>query len=324
VNKYSISKISSESAGHFWINSPQSSVFTHPKVLDELAKEVHWWAVTKGQETQCIWPVTLNAKRKPFIPPFSYWQGPMWTKKAYNHPSHKTLSLKTAVYELFIETFIDNYGSIKASLHPSILDVRVFDWWNYTNSEKPKFSIKPRYTAIIGDLQVNSKPIEKSYRSNRRRELIKFKKINELVFFNSSCSEEELILFYCDTLKINRSQIEKSLISLLKVVKSGFGWIQTTRKKCDSSLCGLILILSDEDQANLVLNLATTEFRDKGLMAGSITKALKTTQKKGLCCFDFNGANSPFRGDDKHSYGAKPILYFDLEYNIKISDSLLK
>jgi hypothetical protein len=315
VNKYSISKISSESAGDFWINSPQSTVFTHPKVLDELAKEVHWWAITKGQETQCIWPITLNAKRKLFIPPFSYWHGPMWTSIGINFPNHRSLSKTKSIYELFLNTFIEEYGVVKASLHPSILDVRVFDWWNYTSSEKPKFSIKPRYTAIIDDLQVNSKPVEKSYRLNRRRELIKFKKINELIFFDSSCSEEELILLYCDILQINRSQIEKSLISLLKVVKSGFGWIQSVRKKYDSSLCGLILILNDRNQANLVLNLATTEFRDKGLMAGSITKALKTTQKKGLHCFDFNGANSPDRGDDKHSYGARPILYFDLEYN---------
>lgn len=30
--------------------------------------------------------------------------------------------------------------------------------------------------------------------------------------------------------------------------------------------------------------------------------------------FDFNGANSPLRGDDKHSYGASEKLYFQLDY----------
>ena len=30
--------------------------------------------------------------------------------------------------------------------------------------------------------------------------------------------------------------------------------------------------------------------------------------------FDFNGANSPLRGDDKHSYGAEEKLYFQLKY----------
>ena len=43
---------------------------------------------------------------------------------------------------------------------------------------------------------------------------------------------------------------------------------------------------------------------------------IKIYQKK-YDIFDFNGANSPNRGDDKHSYGAKENLFFDLKYNIK-------
>jgi hypothetical protein len=315
VSKYSISQISSKSTEDIWLNSPQSSVFTHPKVLDELAKEVHWWAVTKGQETQCIWPVTLNAKRKPFIPPFSYWQGPMWTKKAYNHPSHKTLSLKTAVYELFIKTFIDNYESIKASLHPSLLDVRVFDWWNYHEPNKPKFKIKPRYTALITNIQKSNKDIEKNFRRNKSRDLKKFEKIKKSIYFDNLCSEEEFITFYKEKLKIEKAVTSDELISLLRIVRNGHGWIQAARQRKNSTLCGLIIVFHHHNQANFIINLALKEFKREGLMPASVFKAIETARDRGLKYFDFNGANSPDRGDNKHSYGAEPLLYFDLEYN---------
>jgi hypothetical protein len=315
VSKYSISRISNNKVEDFWINSPQSSVFTHPNVLEEFAKEVHWWAVFKGQEIQCVWPITLNDKRESFLPPFSYWQGPFWTKKGFNHPYHRTLSVTTSVYELFIKHLFLEYGSIKASLHPSLNDIRAFDWWNYNNPNQPKFIIKPKYSAIISNLRNTSESIDKHFRAVRRQEIKKFEKINKDVYFDNHCSEEEFIVLYKKKLKIQKSVTERDLISLLKIIKKGFGWIQSARRKSDSTLCGLILVFNTNEQANLVIHLAQEEFKSEGLTAISIFKAIKTAQEKGLQCFDFNGANSPTRGDDKHSYGAKPILYFDIEYS---------
>jgi hypothetical protein len=313
MSKYSIEQIKNQDVIEVWKSSPQSSIFTHPEVLCELATEVHWWGVYKGKELQCVWPIALNEKSNPIIAPFSYWQGPLWTKIGFNHPAHRTLSVKTSVYELFISFFLSKYNSIKASLHPSLFDVRAFDWWNYDNVDKPRFSIKPRYTATI-DLQENKNAIEKYFRLVRRQELKKFNKIEELFFFNNECHHNELISLYCDTLDIDKWNVKNNLISILKIIDNGFGWIQSIRRKTDSSLCSLILILNDKNQANLVISLATSEFKSEGIVAAGILRAIKTTQIKKIRYFDFNGANSPNRGDDKHSYGGKPILYFDIDY----------
>jgi hypothetical protein len=315
VSKYSISRISNNKVEDFWINSPQSSVFTHPNVLEEFAKEVHWWAVFKGQEIQCVWPITLNDKRESFLPPFSYWQGPFWTKKGFNHPYHRTLSVTTSVYELFIKHLFLEYGSIKASLHPSLLDVRVFDWWNYHEPNKPKFIIKPRYTALITNIQKSNKDIEKNFRVNKRRDLKKFEKIKKSIYFDNLCSEEEFITFYKEKLKIEKAVTSDELISLLRIVRNGHGWIQAARQKKNSTLCGLIIVFQHQNQANLIINLALNEFKREGLMPASVFKAIETARDRGLKYFDFNGANSPARGDDKHSFDAEPVLYFDLEYN---------
>jgi hypothetical protein len=315
VSKYSISRISSKKVEDFCINSPQSSVFTHPKVLEEFAKEVHWWAVTKGQETQCIWPITLDAKRELFIPSFSYWQGPMWTSIGINFPNHRSLSKTKPIYELFLNTFIEEYGVVKASLHPSLLDVRVFDWWNYHEPNKPKFKIKPRYTALIPNIQKSNKDIEKKFRVDKRQALKKFEKIKKSIYFDNLCSEEEFINFYKEKLKIEKAVTSDELISLLKIVRKGHGWIQAARQKSNSTLCGLIIVFHHQSQANLIINLALNEFKREGLMPASVFKAIETARDRGLKHFDFNGANSPARGDDKHSFDAESVLYFDLEYN---------
>ena len=50
----------------------------------------------------------------------------------------------------------------------------------------------------------------------------------------------------------------------------------------------------------------------KGIMSWAINNAIKTTKDNKLEIFDFNGANSPMRGDNKHSFGAKSTMYFKL------------
>ena len=43
--------------------------------------------------------------------------------------------------------------------------------------------------------------------------------------------------------------------------------------------------------------------------------SLHFAKKKGYSVFDFNGANSPRRADDKHAYGAISTNYFNLSYS---------
>ena len=47
-------------------------------------------------------------------------------------------------------------------------------------------------------------------------------------------------------------------------------------------------------------------------MTWSIHEAIMQNKKNKLDIFDFNGANSPQRGDHKHSFGAKLKLFFKL------------
>jgi hypothetical protein len=314
-SKYDIRKITPDEAEIIWNESPQSTIFTHPEGLKEVANKVHWWLVSKGEENQCVWPITVDENLKSVIPPFSYWQGPMWTKLGINFPNHRALSKTKPIYELFIDTFIIEYQGFKASLHPSLQDVRVFDWWNYNSPNQPRFSIKPRYTAVIQNLSLTMETLQSNFRTDRRQALKKYEKVENNFYFDSHCTEEEFITLYKDKLKIEKTVTTKDLISVLNVVKKGHGWVQSARLKKNAMLCGLLIVFHNARRANLVINLALPEFKNQGLIPGSILNLINTAKAKGLKYFDFNGANSPARGDDKHSYDAEPVLYFDIEYD---------
>ena len=73
------------------------------------------------------------------------------------------------------------------------------------------------------------------------------------------------------------------------------------------------VILFDKDSIHLALNSCDKNWKKTGIMAWGIDNLLKEYIGK-FKFFDFNGANSPFRGDDKHSYGAEEKLYFQLQF----------
>ena len=73
-------------------------------------------------------------------------------------------------------------------------------------------------------------------------------------------------------------------------------------------------MLYDNNSSHLVFNLASKRWKEKGIMSWCIHKTIIDAKKKGKNIFDFNGANSPLRGDNKHSFGSKSVLYFKINY----------
>jgi hypothetical protein len=76
----------------------------------------------------------------------------------------------------------------------------------------------------------------------------------------------------------------------------------------------VVVALYDCGAANLVISSVANKWRASGLSVQNTARAIAHAQSLGLSLFDFNGANSPQRGDDKHSYGAREQLYFNVSY----------
>lgn len=301
-----------------WQDSPHSTIFTHPKILEKLSREVDWWIAWKGQEPQCFWPVCRPQGEFVSLPELTYWVGPMWTRVTWPIPHHRWLSRTTRVYEAFIHRFIKEYGKIQASLPKGLQDVRVYDWWNYHRPEGPHFTIKPRYTAVIPDLDKKSdEDVTAGYRQLRRRELRSLEEEGPPPL-TANWETEDLIRLYEDVMGLQDIEVEKEnrrkIIALAGLVQDGFGEVVAYREPSNGKVIAACLVLYGRGEANMVLNLVDTDWRDSGLPAWMVTTAIHNARSRGMHVFDFNGANSPNRGDDKHSYGSEPVLFFEIEY----------
>jgi hypothetical protein len=75
-----------------------------------------------------------------------------------------------------------------------------------------------------------------------------------------------------------------------------------------------VILLDGPNESNGVFCMASSAWRDRGLIAWANWLSLLHAQKSGKRWFDFNGANSPGRAADKHLYGAKTELYFNCTF----------
>jgi len=315
--KYSVQSVSSNDAELFCADSPHTTVFTQPTVLSTLAYKVDWWCCQYGDERICMWPVTLNDVGIVFRAPFSYWVGPIWSRNSQAIATHRRLVIETEVYEALIRVLIERYGTIRSSLAPGITDVRVFDWWNYHAHEESRFRIFPRYTAQIEKLQERQN-IRADFRELRRRQIRKMERVMCLEK-TDDCDGLEVSKLYDITLfNQNVASDEKTRLAIencLDLVRRGFGRFVGFRDCRSKELISILVMLCGNGVANMVINVAHPHWRQQGIIPLTVFSAIQIASELGYDTFDFNGANSPRRGDDKHSYGAKAVLYFDIELN---------
>jgi hypothetical protein len=107
---------------------------------------------------------------------------------------------------------------------------------------------------------------------------------------------------------------KKQIAALVGLVSCGMGDVVAFRDSQSGELASAVVLLEANGVANMVLNLTAKRWRGSGLPAWAVHTAILAAKVRGADVFDFNGANSPNRGDDKHSYGAAPELYFSIRY----------
>jgi hypothetical protein len=311
--KVKIKILNNDEAMKFYNNSHQSSIFTNPKFLSFFDYEFIWYLASYGNEPYCLWPVSKN-KGKVIIPEFFYYFGPVWLKDEIKN--HKWLKISNEIYTSIITNIINDHGNVENQMHYSLNDIRSFDWWNYHSGKR--FEILPRYSAIINNiLSKNLDELQDNFRYCRRYEIKNFQKKFDIKIENN-LSEKVIIDMYKKIFSkknINVSKnTENSIISLYKAVKNNLGNIIVIKNSNNDDVISAALLLNDKYSSNLVLNLNNEDYIRHGSNAYLIYEILKHLKRLKINILDFNGANSPNRSDDKHSYGSYYKLYFQIRY----------
>lgn len=306
-------------AGDFWELSPHATAFSSPRLLSALEVRVTWWLALKGSTPFLMWPIVEESdKSKVIAPPFSYYFGPMWSIEAWSKSPTSWLADAQACYGAILAEIIPRYSIIEFELNPAITDVRVFDWWNYGKSSEERFEIRPRYSAQLSDLQ--ERDLGSVFASMRKWRRIEVRRARDSQDFEVT-TDVPMDLFSKlreETLAIQgatQDPREELMIPKFEwLVKKGIAYPLGIRDKAVGDIVAANLVIDGPREANLVLSVRKESYRNTGVGPLATFEAIIGARRRGLEIFDFNGANSPQRGDDKHSYGASPALYFALSF----------
>lgn len=295
----------------FVASSPQGTLYATPTIIKALGcKADYWFLMRNGHPALGVAVITENAAGQG-LPMHSYYIGVMYHRDAWNAKANRRTENELLLSETLMNELSKIYARIELSLHPSISDIRGFDWFNYHSPEKGRAQILPQYSA-----QSQLQPVElirSEARSSRRREE-KYAKNRENLTFGLDGSADELTDLYRQTFV--RQNVELPVIELeithqfaLTVLENNLGKVAVTRnEQGEAQTAGLLLF----DYNNLVhlpvVGTMETKYGGTMLYFGMMDYAAQ----KGCAIMDFNGANSPARGYFKHSIGAKAQLYFHL------------
>lgn len=313
---FSIRSCANDEATDFWKKSSAATVFTSPEVVEKLGQVCDWWVAEKGSEPFVLWPVVLDEAGKPTLPPFSYFFGPVWSDTALLRAPSSRFADRLRAYEAFTEFLFDRYGALNFELAPQFLDVRAFSWWNYGDQESPQFVIEPRYTAQLRNLQSRQEEeIIAGLRELRRRE-IKRVDSEDRYTLHSEVSWTEVVDLYARLFENQGIAVETETSQALERLGNFVGteWASLTvvKERETGVTVSAVFTLRAKGVSNMVLNLTHPDHRKSGVGTWAVLHSILDAKKFGDDVYDFNGANSPRRGDDKHSYGAEDVLYFRL------------
>lgn len=299
----------------FWCASPDATIFTHPDVLPRLVDQIEWWVSYIGDEPVCLWPISKSGFRNGGHSRFAYYVGPLWGKKYKALSAHRWFQVSGQVYSGFIDQFKANGFPSEVSIAPTLPDIRHFTWLSSLTSERPRIQVTPRYTAVLDLDTIEPENISKSVSTNRSREMRKIQESERFAMADKIDNKQIVQLYESFFAKENilmRKNDYSNLHQLCDLVDLGYGFYTGHLDAASGRLISIAIILFDHSTANIVLNLTHNEYRSIGVGTSTIAHAILTSKRHGLKLFDFNGANHPQRAFYKHSFGATPQLYFDL------------
>jgi len=299
---------------NFVNDSEQGVAFNKSEILEIYGYKVDYWIVSKKDMPKLAIAIIIKNKSAVNSLPFSYYQGPMFSKDVNELKGIKKFEWTTKILTFAIQKLTHEYRNISFSLHWSLNDIRSLTWFNELSPEKPTFNIKPKYTAII-DCRNNDSINDfiLNIRRDRRQDL-RYANDNYITIEKTQ-KKNEVLELYIETLKEkkiqvtdNESNILESLLNLMENKKMGY--ILKAYNK-NQEFIAAQFVLEDKYYSHGVALVGSKKANGLGVKTLLNLEWIKESMSKKLI-LDYNGANSPNLADYKHSMGAEPKIFFNV------------
>ncbi len=289
--------------------SEQGTVFCQSGYLRSLAMPVKRWWVKSGQETVALLPVVEDATGKNIVQPaYTAYLGPMFLHDAKALRRDRVLD-EFRISEFLVAELTQRFRDINMALSWHCRDVRAFLWHHYHEADKPRFSVVPRYTALIDLRRLVPETFLTDLRRARRREL-KTAQDHEV---GESADIEKFMGLYVDTFGRQDIDLPDEHIQLVRRITTdalagGYGRLSacTTPQGVGS----MNVFLYDQRRAYSMFAGNAPDLRDSGSVTRLLVDNVLHAHHRGLAELDMLGVNSPARGDWKLSFNPELTPYF--------------
>ena len=292
--------------------SPQQNVFCHTPLLAALGADYDlWFAEEAGAPVAGA--VILKRNGELLLAPHEYTMYIGLLLAQDPAPSHRSIRRHLEVCAFLTEELLHRYPLVSFCLHHTIKDVRAFQWINYHDPERGRFSIDVGYTALL-DLSAcqDFDRYLSGIRMLRRRD---YAKANAAGLQVAASADVELL-----------SDLHERTFArqgMLRPPEDG-ALLQNIAAAAIADEFGELLVCSDSSGRPLAANLCLRDHRaayylfgandpasrDTGAATLLMLEQIRRSVTRGLSIFDFVGINSPNRGDFKTSFNAVPTPYF--------------
>lgn len=291
--------------------SPQATRFLDPAFLAVFDAPFRPYGLFRGDICIMGLPV-IDASPLPWC----YRQGPIFYDEISKGGVAKTIQYEIDLAELAVTELAQVEPRFHFSLSPDLWDVRGYDWAHYHHADKPRCRLTPRYTAILPLEGATSKDVRAGSRSARRQEE-RYAAEREGLRPTADGTVDELFALYTETFARQSASVSANDAALFApyvqyFLDEGCGHILAVRDAADLAIAAAF-VFEDFDGVWHVPIIGTGDTRYGGTMLYFQIADFALTH--GAKAVDFDGANSPKRGYFKHSLGALPALYFEVDYD---------
>lgn len=300
-----------------WTAFVSSSIHGNKYALAEVISALgcsadYWFINRKGNPVAAIPIITHNSVGQG-LPIHSYYVGIMLHPEVTSSKANRRTECEIAITQFAMEALSPIYDHFELSLHPTMKDIRGFDWFNYHTPQNGRVVISPQYTAISNLQPITN--IRDAARGSRRREE-KYAFQRESLLFSYDGTVDELLSLYKFTFVRQEIELTNETLKATRqfaeyLIESQQGDIAVVRDE-EGRAVAAGLVMYDFQKFVHVPIVGTGESRYGGTLL--YFQMMEHAAKKGYQYMDFNGANSPNRGYFKHSIGAKAQLFFHVRW----------
>lgn len=251
--------------------------------------------------------------RAPFA--FSLYQGILLAPSTFGGSSRLSLTLRSL--SAIVDAVSRAFPRHSLCTHPTLTDLRAFQWCNYHEPERGTYLFRLHYTGVIDIEQYDS--FEKYLQTIRSARLSDQKKASKAgLIIEPSTDVDEFIDLYQQTFarqgKVTGEET-RSLVKRIvqKVMASGIGSLIVMRSPALTAVSAIVTV-EDEDCVYYLFGATDTASRSEGANTALLLHSINSAFLRGKKRFDMVGINSPNRGDFKTSFNAKPTPYYALDF----------